>query len=115
MPAAGGSAERITFNGGYNVSPAISPDGRSMAFIARDGGAFRTQIMDLGSGSARSISDTSDDESPSFAPNGRLVLYASRAQGRDVLVTSTLDGRIKARLVVSQADLREPQWGPFGR
>lgn len=115
MPAAGGTAERITFSGSYNVSPALSPDGRSMVYIARDGGNFRTQLMDLSSGNTRSISDTNEDESPSFAPNGRLVLYASRAQGRDVLVTSTLDGRIKARLVVSQADLREPQWGPFGR
>ena len=115
MPAAGGAAERVTFGGSYNVSPAISPDGRSMVYIARDGGSFRVQLMDLATGSSRAISDTSDDESPSFAPNGRLVLYASRAQGRDVLVTSTLDGRIKARLVVSQADLREPQWGPFGR
>ena len=115
MPAAGGSAERVTFSGSYNVSPALSPDGRSMVYIARDGGNFRTQLMDLASGNTRSISDTNEDESPSFAPNGRLVLYASRSQGRDVLVTSTLDGRIKARLVVSQADLREPQWGPFGR
>ena len=115
MSAAGGSAERVTFNGSYNVSPALSPDGRSMVYIARDGGNFRTQLMDLASGNTRSISDTNEDESPSFAPNGRLVLYASRSQGRDVLVTSTLDGRIKARLVVSQADLREPQWGPFGR
>lgn len=115
MPAGGGAAERVTFNGTYNVSPAISPDGRSMAYIARDGGHFRAQIMDLASGNARLISDTSDDERPSFAPNGRLVMYASRAQGRDVLVTSTLDGRIKARLVATQADVREPHWGPFGR
>ncbi|RZU03038.1 Tol-Pal system beta propeller repeat protein TolB [Rivibacter subsaxonicus] len=115
MPAGGGAAERVTFNGAYNVSPAISPDGRSMVYIARDGGNFRTQIMDLASGNSRLISDTSDDESPSFAPNGRLVMYASRVQGRDVLVTSTLDGRIKARLVQTQADVREPHWGPFGR
>jgi Tol biopolymer transport system component len=59
--------------------------------------------------------DTSDDESPSFAPNGRLIIYASRAQGRDVLMTTTLDGKIRARLVSTSADVREPVWGPFGR
>jgi TolB protein len=56
-----------------------------------------------------------DDESPSFAPNGRLIVYATRAQGRDVLMTTTLDGRVKARLLISGADVREPAWGPFGR
>jgi len=115
MPAAGGAAERVTFGGSYNISPAISPDGRTLAYITRDGGAFRLQALDLASGTARPLSDTNDDESPSFAPNGKLIVYASRAQGRDVLMTTTLDGRIKARLVSTQADVREPTWGPFGR
>jgi TolB protein len=61
------------------------------------------------------LSDTSDDESPSFSPNGRLLIYATRSQGRDVLMTTTLDGKIKARLVSTTADVREPVWGPFGR
>ena len=66
-------------------------------------------------GAPQLLSDTSDDESPSFAPNGRLIIYASRAQGRDVLMTTTLDGKIRARLVSTSADVREPVWGPFGR
>ena len=61
------------------------------------------------------LTDTSDDESPSFAPNGRLIIYATRAGGRDVLMTTTLDGKIKARLVSTTADVREPTWGPYGR
>jgi TolB protein len=115
LPAGGGNAERVTFNGGYNISPALSPDGRSMAYISRDGGAFKLQVMDLASGTVRSVSDTNADESPSFAPNGRLIIYATRDGGRDVLMTTTSDGRIKARLVSTQADVREPVWGPFGR
>lgn len=115
LPAGGGNAERVTFNGGYNISPALSPDGRSMAYISRDGGAFKLQVMDLASGTVRSVSDTNADESPSFAPNGRLIIYATRDGGRDVLMTTTPDGRIKARLVSTQADVREPVWGPFGR
>jgi len=68
-----------------------------------------------GSGPAVSVTDTNDDESPSFAPNGRLIIYATRSQGRDVLMTTTLDGRIRTRLLSSGLDVREPAWGPFGR
>jgi TolB protein len=111
----GGNAERITFAGSYNISPAISPDGRSLAYIARQGNVFRLHVQDLSGGAPQPLSDTSDDESPSFAPNGRLIIYASRAQGRDVLMTTTLDGKIRARLVSTTTDVREPVWGPFGR
>jgi TolB protein len=115
LPAGGGNPERVTFNGSYNISPSLSPDGRTMAYIARDNGSFRVQVMDLASGTVRPVSDTNADESPSFAPNGRLIIYATREGGRDVLMTTTPDGRIKARLVSTQADVREPVWGPFGR
>ena len=122
MPAAGGNAERVTFTGAYNISPAVSPDGRTLAYISRlGGGAFRLHTMDLANGAngangnIQALTDTNDDESPSFAPNGKLIIYASRAQGRDVLMTSTLDGRIKTRLLSSGLDVREPVWGPFNR
>jgi TolB protein len=112
---AGGGAERVTFSGNYNISPALSPDGKTLAFIQRQGGAFRTMTMDLASGSVQSVSDTTDDERPTFAPNGRLIIYATRAQGREVLMTTTLDGKVKSRLLTSGLDIREPVWGPYGR
>jgi TolB protein len=115
MSASGGNAERVSFGGSYNISPALSPDGRSMAYVARDGGSFRVQVLDLASGTSRAVSDTNADESPSFAPNGRLIIYATRDGGRDVLMTTTVDGKIRARLVSTQADVREPVWGPYGR
>jgi TolB protein len=115
MGADGGSAERVSFNSPYNVSPSLSADGKWLAYISRLDGAYKTCIMDLQSSQVRVISDTSEDESPSFAPNSKLLVYASRAQGRDVLVTSTLDGRVKAKLAVANADVREPAWGPFTR
>ena len=113
MPAAGGNAERVTFTGSYNISPAISPDGRWLAYIARVNGAFKLHIMELGSGTVSAITDTSADEKPSFAPNSRLIVYATHQQGREALVTTTLDGKVKARLSGQNGDIREPDWGPF--
>ena len=115
MSARGGAPERVTFTGSYNISPAISPDGRWLAYISRIGGAFKLQVMDLSSGSANSITDTSVDESPSFAPNSRLIVYSTRDSGREALMTTTLDGKIKARLANKGGDIREPDWGPFPR
>ena len=111
----GGTPERVTFKGEYNISPAISPDGRTLAYIAREGNVFGLRTMDMASAAVQALTETADDESPSFAPNGRLIIYATRAEGRDVLMTTTLDGKIKARLVSTTADVREPVWGPFGR
>ncbi len=113
MPATGGNAERVTFNGSYNISPAISPDGRWMAFVARNAGQFKVNVMDLTTGLVTPISDTSADERPSFAPNSKMLIYATLVQGRESLVTSTLDGRIKARLAGQNGDIREPDWGPM--
>ncbi|MDO9404508.1 MAG: Tol-Pal system beta propeller repeat protein TolB [Polaromonas sp.] len=115
MSPTGGNAERVTFAGSYNISPAISPDGRWMAYVSRVGGAFKLQVMELASGTVTQITDTSADESPSFAPNSRLIVYATQQQGRDSLMTSTLDGKIKARLSGAGGDIREPHWGPFQR
>ncbi len=113
MTASGGVAERVTFTGGYNISPAISPDGRWLAYISRVGGAFKLHVMELASATVTSITDTTADESPSFAPNGKLIVYATQQQGREALMTTTLDGKIKARLAGQGGDLREPDWGPF--
>jgi TolB protein len=113
IPAAGGPAERVTFTGTYNISPALSPDGRWMAYISRVSGAFKLHVMELSSGTATAITDTSADENPSFAPNSRLLLYATKQQEREALMTTTLDGKIKARLVGQGGDIREPDWGPF--
>jgi len=112
MPAQGGAAERVTFAGTYNISPAISPDGRWMAYINRTAGQFRLHLMDLVSGEVRALTDTSADERPSFAPNSRLLMYATVAQGQEALMTTTLDGRVRTRLASRGGDIREPDWGP---
>ncbi|MCW5642509.1 MAG: Tol-Pal system protein TolB [Rhodoferax sp.] len=113
MAATGGGVQRVTFTGSYNISPSISPDGKSLAYISRVSGAFRLHVMDLASGNATAITDTSFDESPSFAPNGRLIIYATSGQGRERLTTTTLDGRVKTRLAGASGEIREPDWGPL--
>ena len=112
MPAQGGPAERVTFSGTYNISPALSPDGRWLAYVSRAGAGFRLHLMELASGQVTALTDTSADERPSFAPNSRLLVYASIVQGRESLMTTTLDGRVKARLAGQGGDIREPHWGP---
>jgi TolB protein len=112
MGAGGGNPARVTFSGTYNISPSISGDGRWLAYISRVGGAFKLQVMELATGNVASITDTSADESPSFAPNSKLIVYATHLQGREALMTTTLDGKIKARRGTG-GDIREPDWGPF--
>ena len=113
MASTGGSVQRVTFTGSYNISPSVSPDGKSLAYISRVNGAFRLHVMDLASGTSTAISDSASDESPSFAPNGRLIIYATTLQGRESLMTTTLDGRVKTRLAGASGEIREPDWGPL--
>ena len=113
VSASGGSAQRVTFSGNYNISPSVSADGKWLAYISRVGGGFKLHVMDLASGSVTAVTDTSEDESPSFAPNSRLIVYATKQGGREALMTTTLDGKIKARLAGQSGDIREPDWGPY--
>jgi TolB protein len=113
MPAGGGEAQRVTFEGSYNVSPRISPDGKTLAYIARHNGKFQVTTMDLASRQTQVLTDSDKDESPSFAPNGRMILLATVNAGRGVLFAVSSDGRIKQRLPYAGGDVREPAWGPF--
>lgn len=113
MSAGGGDAQRVTFEGSYNVSPRLSPDGKNLAFISRRDGHFQLAVMDLASKQVQILSDSRKDESPTFAPNGRMILFATDIGGRGVLSAVSIDGRIKQRLSVASGDVREPAWGPF--
>ena len=110
-----GSIERLTFDGTYNVSPRPTPDGKSFVFVRRDGNRFQIAIQDLGSRQVQILTSGPVDESPSLAPNGKLILYANDSGGRGALAAVSTDGRVKQRLVSAGADVREPAWGPFAR
>jgi TolB protein len=113
MPAGGGEPQRVTFEGSYNVSPRLSPDGRTLAYITRNAGKFQVALLDLANRQVQIITDSDRDESPSFAPNGRMILLATVIGGRGVLSAVSSDGRVKQRLTVTAGDVREPAWGPF--
>ena len=114
MPSTGGEPQRVTFEGGYNVSPRPSPDGKTLAYITRNSGRFQVALQDLANRQVQIITDSDRDESPSFAPNGRMILHAAVINGRGVLSAVSADGRFKQRLSgASGADVREPAWGPF--
>ena len=114
MPAGGGDAQRVTFEGSYNVSPRISPDGNKIAYITRNEGKFQVALLDLTNRQTQVITDSERDESPSFAPNGRMILLATVLGGRGVLSAVSADGRFKQRLsAATGGDVREPAWGPF--
>jgi TolB protein len=113
MPVSGGPAQRVTFEGGYNVSPRISPDGKNLAYVARTGGRFQVAVLDLATRQVQTLTDSDKDESPSFAPNGRMILLATINGGRGVLSAVSVDGRIKQRVPYAGGDVREPAWGPF--
>ncbi len=113
MPAAGGDAQRMTFTGDYNISPRVSPDGRLLAYVSRRNDLFQVEVLDIGLSQELTVTDTVKDESPSFAPNGHLLLYATEVAGRGILALASTDGRARARITGPNGDIREPSWGPF--
>ncbi|MFA5598306.1 MAG: Tol-Pal system beta propeller repeat protein TolB [Pusillimonas sp.] len=113
VPAAGGEARRITFNGSYNISPALSPDNGSLVYVTRRDGAYRIALQNMTTGAEQLLTAGSDDQSPSFAPNGMQVLYSAAQGGRGVLAVVSVDGRVRQTLSTLDGRVREPTWGPF--
>lgn len=104
---------RISFEGSYNARPRLSPDGKQMAVVHLDRGNFKIAVIDLASQAVQVLSSGRQDESPSFAPNGATLIYATQDRGRGVLATVSTDGRVQQRLAANAGDVREPVWSPF--
>ncbi len=113
VPVTGGAPERLTFEGSYNVTPRYAPDGKSFVFIQRNGGQFNIAMQDFVSRQPQLLTENGIDESPSFAPNGRTILYATAVKGRGILAAVSSDGRVRQRLSAEIGDVREPAWGPI--
>lgn len=113
VSAKGGQPKRVTFEGKYNASAEVSEDGRTLVFVQGEGNVFKIMSMDLQTGFVQALTDGPLDESPSFAPNGSMILYATTDKYNGVLAAVSSDGRFKQKLVLSEGDVREPTWGPF--
>ena len=113
MPVKGGSTERLTFGEGANFSPRHSPDGKSFVFAHRNNGRFYITMQDFQSGQMSLLTEGGWEKKPSFAPNGKLILFASEGRGRGILATVSSDGRVKQHMFTQSGDAREPVWGPY--
>ncbi len=110
---AGGRAKRLTFEGKYNSAASLSPDGKYIAMVHGERGQYKIAQLDRETGNLTVLTDSSLDESPSFSPNGRMVLYASTRGSNGFLYAVSIDGRAKHKLSDQAGDIREPVWGPF--
>ena len=113
VPVTGGPVKRLTFENSYNARASYSPDGKRITFITRVGRHYRIGVMELDSGSMTVLTDGTLDESPSFAPNGSMIIYATRYRGKGVLSAVSTDGRVKQRLALQDGDVRDPVWSPY--
>ena len=105
--------ERLTYVGDYNARARLLPDGRHMVYVHRSNGSFHIAWMNLDSGDVQVLTETSLDESPSLAPNGTMLIYATQDLGKGILAVVSIDGRVKYRLPSSSGDVREPAWSPY--
>lgn len=110
---ASGRARRLTYEGNYNARPAVSPDGRYVAMVHREQGKYRIALLELKTGRFRVLTDSRLDESPSFAPNGSMIIYATEDNYRGVLAAVAVEGGARQKLRLQTGDVREPSWSPF--
>ncbi len=111
----GGRAERLTFEGRYNASATVSPDASTLAFVHNSGNGFQIATLDIQSDLFLTVTDGNLDESPTFAPNGQMIMYATEAGGRGALGAVSIDGSVSQRLSLTSGSVREPSWSPFNR
>lgn len=109
----GGQTERITFEGDYNAHGHMSEDGKLISFIHRRDGVFHTAVQSVKTGRVTVLTQTNLDESPALAPNGRIIMYATKQGRQGVLATVSVDGGVQVPLSSRSGDVREPAWGPF--
>jgi len=109
----GSRAERVTFEGTYNTDARVSPDGENLVLVHRNQNRDRVALLDPGNGYLTVLSQGQLDESPSFAPNGAMIIYATRDRGQGVLAAVSTDGRVHLRIASVGGDVREPVWSPY--
>lgn len=115
MRADGSGVERLTFEGSYNARASYSDDGKRLTLVTNQGRGYRIGVLQLTSRGLLVLTSSDLDESPSFAPNGAMILYATQQGGNGVLSAVSADGRVKQVLRFQKGDVREPAWSPYNR
>jgi TolB protein len=115
MRSDGSKVERLTFEGEANLRPSYSANGETVTMVTQIGGGYHIGILNLKDKALQVLSETPLDESPSFAPNGRMILYATSVGGRGVLASVSADGRVRQLYRLEEGDVREPAWSPYNR
>ncbi|WP_020146311.1 Tol-Pal system beta propeller repeat protein TolB [Thioalkalivibrio sp. ALJ15] len=113
LPREGGSPRRLTFESGYAAAATVSPDGRYLVYVHGGDGGFQLARLDLNDRRVTRLTDGRDAESPSFAPNGSMIIYAMTDGGRGVLGSVSQDGQVHQRLAAREGEVREPAWSPL--
>lgn len=108
-----GKTDRLTYEGSYNARARVSQDGRSVVMVHQKDGRFHIAVLDLVTNRMQILTATDLDESPSIAPNGSMVLYATKDADRGILAAVAVDGDAKFRLPAREGDVREPAWSPY--
>lgn len=111
MPASGGKAQRITWNGSYNARAAVSPNGKDVALVHRENGALKIALLNLATGNMTMLTNGPTDVSPSFAPNGAMILYSTGSGNQRRLATVSVDGQVHEELTGAAGALSQPVWG----
>ena len=111
----GGTPRRLTFDGPYFARPRYSPGGKGITMVYGNSGAYRIAYLDVASGSVSVLTNNRLDESPSFSPNGAMIIYATNGRSGSELAAVSADGKVRQRLALQDGEVREPAWGPFAR
>jgi TolB protein len=115
MPSTGGGAERVSFQNAYNARASYSPDGQALVLVTREAGQYRIGLLRLQDRVLQVLTRGQLDESPSFAPNGSMIIYATRSGRRGELAAVSSDGSVHQRLALEEGEVREPAWSPVIR
>jgi len=108
-----GNTERLTYEGSYNARARVAQDGRNVVMVHQKNGKFHIALLDLVTNRLQILTSTELDESPSIAPNGSMLLYATMYRGKGILAAVSVDGGVKFRLPAREGDVREPAWSPY--
>ena len=112
MNADGSGVRRISAGGGRYTTPVWSPRGDFIAFTKQAGGQFHIGVMRPDGGDERLLTTSYLDEGPTWAPNGRVLMFFREATGTPRLWTVDITGRI-LRPAAYQGAASDPAWSPL--